>query len=771
MLARLEIREVEVRPGSERHDPLGVAERHGKLVFGNSQAVDHEHSREVVAQVGGDCGAPICLPAGFRTHTLDRVGKRFAPRLGAVLLTPEKEGEVEHDEDAEHDDEHAGGMAAQQAVRHRANVTLEARRARAAAPRNATGSVVRVTMSVADLAGRVLAGRYRLLASIGAGAGGRVYVADDVRLRRRVAVKVLHPALADDAGFLRRFRSEAQMAASLHHPHVMTVYDWGEDGVPFMVLELLSGGSVRSMLDHHSRLSPAQAAHLGRQVASALDYAHARGLVHRDIKPANLLFDEHGIVRVADFGLARALAEASWTEPSGAVVGTARYAAPEQASGAPLDGRADLYALALVLVESVTGRVPSAADTPLGTLAARLHEPIVAPDALGALGRVVERAGRPDPAERYPDARAMGDALTAATRRLPRPAPLALAGLGRTADDPDPTRLRRSGPLFDQDAAAAAGHPTDDDVETMPEMVIAPVERHRATGRRPVVPIVVGALVALVLVLATAFLFARPGSADIAAPAFVGMDEAAAKTKAGDAGVLIEVEERESDDPAGVVLSQSPAAGDWMTDGGTVTVVVSRGPPPVPIPDVAGRPEAEANLILVDTGFAVEVVPTHDENVPAGVALGTDPAAGGQLSPDSTIKLLVSDGPAPVSVPDVAGRSYDEAVAVLGESRFSATRVEEFSETVEAGQVIRTEPAAGQQAPRDSDVTVVVSKGPELVAVPMLRGQTVEQASAALRALGLVPDVEDYEPGGRVRAQDPDAGTQVRKGEKVTLFL
>ncbi|HUF83508.1 MAG TPA: protein kinase, partial [Acidimicrobiia bacterium] len=188
-----------------------------------------------------------------------------------------------------------------------------------------------MTMSVADLAGRVLASRYRLLASIGAGGGGRVYIADDVRLRRRVAVKVLHPALADDAGFLRRFRTEAQLAASLHHPHVMAVYDWGEDGVPFMVLELLAGGSLRSMLDRGTRLAPSQSAHIGRQVTSALDYAHARGLVHRDIKPANLLFDEHGIARVADFGLARALAEASWTEPAGAVVGTARYAAPEQA--------------------------------------------------------------------------------------------------------------------------------------------------------------------------------------------------------------------------------------------------------------------------------------------------------------------------------------------------------------------------------------------------------------------------------------------------------
>src|SRR5438105_8812944 len=219
-----------------------------------------------------------------------------------------------------------------------------------------------------DLPGRVLAGRYLLHGAIGTGASGRVYVADDQRLRRRVAVKVLHSALSDDAAFLRRFRAEAQLAASLRHSNIVTVYDWGEDEVPFMVLELLEGGSLRSVLDRGTQLTVAQAARVGRDVASALEYAHARDVLHRDVKPANLLFDEHGVVRVADFGLARALAEASWTEPAGAVVGTARYAAPEQGSGAPLDGRADLYALGLVIVESVTGSVPLVADALRGTI-------------------------------------------------------------------------------------------------------------------------------------------------------------------------------------------------------------------------------------------------------------------------------------------------------------------------------------------------------------------------------------------------------------------
>src|SRR5215470_6596312 len=235
--------------------------------------------------------------------------------------------------------------------------------------------------AVSDLAGRVLAGRYLLHSAVGTGASGRVYVAEDTRLKRRVAVKILHAALAEDAAFLRRFRAEAQVAASLHHPHIVTVHDWGEDEVPFMVLELLEGGSLRSMLDQGTLLTVPQAARVGRDVASALEYAHTREVLHRDIKPANLLFDEHGVVRVADFGLARALAEASWTEPAGGMLGTARYASPEQATGVQL-----------------------AADTTLGMLHARTQRPLIAPDELGPLAAVIDRAGRLQPDERYPDA-------------------------------------------------------------------------------------------------------------------------------------------------------------------------------------------------------------------------------------------------------------------------------------------------------------------------------------------------------------------------------
>ena len=622
---------------------------------------------------------------------------------------------------------------------------------------------------LADLAGRVLADRYRLLAPIGTGGSGRVYVADDVHLRRRVAVKVLHGALSDDAGFLRRFRAEAQLAASLHHPNITTVYDWGEDAVPFMVLELLSGGSLRGMLDEGVRLSPAQAAHVGRHVAAALSYAHSRGLVHRDIKPANLLFDEHGTVRVADFGLARALAEASWTEPTGALVGTARYAAPEQGTGATLDGRADLYALAVVLVESVTGRVPDVADTLIGTLAVRARTPLAAPKELGALAPVVERAGRPKPSERYPDATTMADALADAARHLPPPGPLTLVGLDAHVD-PHPTELRgRPGPtVFDQDADSVAATRTAPDAVMPPEGKPAPRPGRYAPRA---VPAVVGALVLAVLIAGGVLVARSAGGGRLAAPQLVGLTQQDASARAVEAGVVVKVEQREVDDPAGRVISQSPAAGSFLDDGGTVRLVVSRGPPPVAIPDVAGQPEQQAALVLSGAGFAVDTKRDYDENLAAGTAIRTDPAASEKRAPESTVALVVSDGPRPVAVPDAAGKSYEAAVAALQAKRFGATRVDDFSDTVPAGTVIGTDPPAGQPAPRDSQVVVHVSKGPQPVAVPNVVGASVEQASQALQASGLQADVQNFAPGRTVKSQDPPAGAQVNRGTKVTLAL
>jgi len=616
-----------------------------------------------------------------------------------------------------------------------------------------------------------LAGRYRLVRPLAAGGSGRAYVAEDLLLRRRVAVKVLHEALSSDAGFLERFRSEARIVASLHHPHIVTVHDWGDDPVPFMVLELLTGGSLAALLRTGARLGPAQAARVGVQVASALDQAHRRGLVHRDVKPANLLFDEHGSVRVADFGLARALAEAGLTEPVDGIVGTARYAAPEQGSGATLDGRADLYALGLVLVEAVTGDVPLVGESPLATLALRASHPVEAPVEMGSLGVVVERAGLPGPVERYPDAAAFGRAIEAAAAMLPEARPLPLAGLGFDLDDAEPTEMaaairpatnRPSGPRL---------LPTTETDALAPALSESGARTGRtASRRRRVLPWVVATVT--VVALAGAGLAARAAMAPVVhVPNLVGENEEGASASLGRTGLTFSVSRRvHGEDPAGTVTSQSPGAGDDLRRGGRVSVVVSAGPPPVALPAVVGKTETDAARGLRAAGFEVALERRFHASVEAERVILQEPSTR-QAPRGSTVTVVVSRGPRPVVLPNTVGMATEEARTTLADAGFDVVVAEEYSDTAERGIVIRQTPVGGQDLVPGSPVTIVASKGPQTVRVPDVRGMSVEDATGALRYDGLDADVVKYEPGARVKRQDPSPGTGVRRGTVVTLFL
>jgi len=612
------------------------------------------------------------------------------------------------------------------------------------------------------LPGRVLAGRYLLHGAIGTGASGRVYVADDQRLRRRVAVKVLHAALADDAAFLRRFRAEAQLAASLHHPNIVTVYDWGQDDVPFMVLELLEGGSLRSMLDQGALLTVAQAARVGRDVASALEYAHARDVLHRDIKPANLLFDEHGVVRVADFGLARALAEASWTEPAGGMVGTARYASPEQATGVQLDARSDVYSLALVLVESVTGRVPFAADTTIGMLTARTQRPLIAPEELGPLAAVIDRAGRVQPGDRYPDAGTMRQALADVGDALPPPSPLVLAGMV-DQHDPHPTRIAAPAkpPLFDQDAALlpAPAAPANE----KPARAARARKSERPPGQRRLVPFVVGLVLLATLALAASAFARVSGASTLAVPAFTGRNVAQAEQLAKREGLTYSVSQQVAPDPKNVVVGQSPSAGSW-TGARHVRLIVSAGPAPVSVPPIKGLAWPAAKKQLDAVGFVIGVSSQYNTKLPANTVIGVKPVPGTRVAPDATLAVVLSKGLPPVQVPDVSKLTYAAAKAALGAQHLSATRgTDVFSNDVPKGLVISTLPAAGQSAKYGGAVEVFLSHGPILVQVPDLTGDTLSEAQAQINDThGLGISINGSEHGNDVVVdQTPKPGAMV----------
>ncbi len=632
-----------------------------------------------------------------------------------------------------------------------------------------------VVSRMADHVGRVLGGRYRLVAPVGAGASAQVYLADDVQLRRQVAVKVLHPALSGDPTFLKRFRAEARAAAALSHPNVMAVYDWGEeedlsDYGPYLVLEYLGGGSLRSMLDSGRLLNPSQALVLGLEAARGLEYAHRRGFVHRDIKPANLLFDEEGRLRIADFGLARAIAEAAWTEPSGVVLGTARYASPEQAQGKAVDGKSDVYSLALVLIESVTGKVPFSSDTTVSTLMSRIDALLPVPDSMGPLRSVVERAGRPDPLERY-DAAELGRALVGTAERLPRPAPFPLVPQKpSTGDLLDLTTMKSAGSTM---ATAVGGSqtPAPFDVEranVAPVRMEDPKPRHRWRRR-------------LLLLLTALVLLVGGGAAVYAAtqarvpkhevPAVTGMEEQQALAAVGEFGWKIDRQTAYDDaSVAGVVLSQDPPPGEQLKEGGTLTVVVSLGPTPVGVPDLTGMSDGQAGEALAAQGLVVgTVTEVNDEAVPAHFVISWEPA-GQEIPKGNPVNLVVSKGPAPRVVPEVGG-SYDNAAAALAGVQLKAQKEEVFSDTVPAGEVVGTVPAAGASVERDDVVTVQVSKGPDLVAVPSISGLSLQEAIGAIEAAGLTPG-QLYGPArGTPISTNPGEGAQVKRGSAVDIYL
>ncbi len=623
---------------------------------------------------------------------------------------------------------------------------------------------------MADHVGRVLGGRYRLLTPIGTGASAQVFLAEDVTLRRQVAVKVLHPALAEDESFLRRFRAEAQQAAALNHPNAMRVFDWGEspDG-PFLVLEHLGGGSLRDLLDSGHLLSPSQALLVGLEAARGLDYAHRRGLVHRDIKPANLLFDDESRMCIADFGLARALAEAAWTEPAGAILGTARYASPEQAQGLSVDGKADVYSLALVLVESVTGRVPFSADTTIATLMARVNAHFEAPAALGALGPALEKATHPDPTERL-DARQLVAALEVAARELPAPERLPLAPRSAGADAtvvlPGPaTDITELGvvprPAADQRAGEvrAAGAGAD---------LLLPAGRRR----RRRWPWAVLVLFVLLLGAASAYAINQARIPKHPVPSLRGKTADEARTEVADEKFTIKLGVARFNEavPDGQVLEQDPSPLASIREGDSVTVVLSKGPPPRGVPDLAGTDQATAEQRLRDTGFEPKVVAQPDEVQVKGAVLDWSPK--GLLAKGTPITVTVSSGPVPREIPDVTGKSYEEAAAAITGQNLKPQQVDVFSSDMEKGLVVSTKPGVGKPVERDSVVTVNVSKGPDTVAVPDVTGKSVADATAALQAAGLQVSGTGGRPKGQtVFLTDPVPGVKVPRNTGVFLYV
>jgi serine/threonine-protein kinase len=593
---------------------------------------------------------------------------------------------------------------------------------------------------------------------IAAGGMGEVYRADDAVLERRVAIKVLHRSLAGDRGFVERFRREARAAANLNHPNIVAVYDWGAvDGIYYMVMEHVSGTSVRELLVEEGVLAPAQATDVLLQSLAALDHAHRQGIVHRDIKPENLMVTHEGMVKVADFGLARAYAEAQITE-AGSVTGTVQYLSPEQLQGEPADPRTDLYALGIVAYELLTGRLPFTGETPMAIAYKHIHDrvprpssrnPAVPPGLDGWVASVTEkqRELRPESA-----AEARRD-LEAEARTLPSAPSLAslVPEVAVVPAEPSPSRA---------------------------STVTIPRQRGRRRGRRRVGRVLLGLSLATVAVAAAAWgiwQYLLPKDVDV--PAVVGLQQEDAQREMEAAGLVVRIGEGRYTmaEPEGIVLRVQPPEGTTLEEGDRVTLIVSLGPPPVAVPSLLGLTIEEARAALKDEKLKLgEVGHAYSEKFAAGQVIRQAVPAEEQAPQGSAVDVIVSDGPTPVAVQRVTGLTQEQAISLLETAGFHVAVQEEFSDDVDKGVVISQDPAKGTKLQPGQTVTIVVSMGPPEFPVPSFVGQSRDAAVAEIRALGLVPEVIEL-PGAvgdlTVASQLPIGGTVVRVGTTITIYV
>src|SRR4051794_34091843 len=657
------------------------------------------------------------------------------------------------------------------------------------------------------LSGRVLDNRYLIGSRIARGGMATVYEANDLRLDRTVAVKVMHPGLGDDDEFAARFVAEARSAAKLSHPNVVGVFDQGnDDGTVFLAMELIPGHTLRDTIGKEAPLSTARALALLEPMVSALAAAHRAGLVHRDVKPENVLISDDGRVKVADFGLAKAVSATTQHTATGVLIGTVSYVAPELVVEGRSDARADVYAVGVILYELLTGKKPHEGETPIQVAYKHVHEDVPPPSRLSPgvpdyVDALVARATARDREQRPADAGVLLHHL----RRVKQ----AIAAGGRSdrelVEDLMPRKtldtaevLIRQGPVRtdttrqpweDSDLEALLG-PRREGTSTIerprePTTVTArprpvppptppsrPAKRPRRRRRGPILLIVALLLAAAVGSGAWYFGYARYTTT----PAVLKLSQDEAKAKLENAGLDVKVGEPKYSDTIdeGLVVSTDPPAGERVLKGTDVTISVSLGRAVETLPKLTGITVDEAQDRILSHNMAFgKATEKYSETVPEGIVIASNPAEGTTLRFGTVVDLVVSKGRKPIPVGSWVGKSADDAERALKERGLKVDLSHQYSDTVSEGVVVSQAPPGGTLFKNDT-VKLVVSLGPQLFEVPDVVAQGVDDATATLQGAGFNVDVQQA-PGyiglGYVFSMDPGAGTELPKGSTVTIYL
>ncbi len=653
------------------------------------------------------------------------------------------------------------------------------------------------------LLGRLVDGRYLITRRIARGGMATVYLADDQRLTRTVAIKVMHENLGEDEDFTARFDREARAAARLSHPNVVSVFDQGmDDGRPYIVMEYVEGSTLRQVMTRETPMTPSRALALIQQVAEAVAAAHEAGIVHRDLKPENVLISRRGQLKVADFGLARAVTAHTATA-NGMLIGTVSYIAPELVTHGHADTRCDVYAMGVVLYEMLTGRKPHTGESPIQVAYSHVHNEIsppsqaapeqwrgtanAVPDYVDAL---VLAAATRQPAERPHDARVLAEHVAAAREAIAQ---------GRLNDPELAARMRTT--VLENDALATeqvplmmslTPEPTNPTLVFTPANVAEPgpapvavggaepplpspsaqpLQQRRArrsrTARTSLVVLLVSALV---LGVGAWYLMAGRFTTT---PDFTSLTQVQAQALAAEKGFPVTFDADYSETiPVGQVVRTDPAVGERIPYGGTITAFLSRGPERYAVPSLAGRTVDEAQQVIADAHLAAgKITEVWDENIELGKVISSSPAAGKMVKPKTEVDLKVSKGPAPIKVVSYVDKPFTEAKAYYeGQGLVVQVSAEKNNSKIAAGNVISSDPKDGT-VPKGGTISFVVSKGPVMVEVPNVIGMNANQAEKALTDVGFKVAWEKVFWGRSVWSTDPGVGTMAPKGSTITVKL
>lgn len=607
----------------------------------------------------------------------------------------------------------------------------------------------------ASLVGQLVDNRYQVTSLLARGGMATVYLATDTRLDRIVALKVMHPHLASDPGFVARFQREARSAARLSHPHVVGVYDQGEsDGQVYLAMEYIPGRTLRDVLNDYGPLTLEQALVLLDPVVEALDAAHTAGFVHRDIKPENVLISDDGRVKVADFGLARAVASTESTQTAGMIIGTVTYLSPEQVERGDADARSDIYSTGILLFEMITSQVPHSGDSPLSIAYQHVNADVppptsVRPELPKEADALVLAATKRDPALRYQSAHEFLADIRRVRKSLPPPRPF--------VDVRDTLVVNR-------------------ETGVTPKEAFTPRQFPERAPRKKGLFVSLGVVLAVALAAFAGWWLAIGPGNNIPTPDLVGQTIQAAQQSLIDTELTVSEGEPVFSEtiPAGVIVSTSPEPGSGINPSGVIEASVSQGPERYLVPDVKGLTPEEAATQITNSNLALGGrTEAFDDKVPAGSVAKTEPKIGSELKPDTRVDLIISKGPKPVEIPQVVGTKIKAAQTQLEGLGLIVDRESVFSEQVDKNVVISIKPKPGTTVNSGTSVDVVVSQGPPPVVVPNLVDMPRRKAIAELNRLGLKANVQvgEVAPLNRVISQSPAPGTEIPKGSTVTIRI